>query len=60
MAKQINNNTELRSATILLNASCLSMCNAKTSKELTESFCTAKDLLIEIYKYTSDRITVKE
>lgn len=54
--KQITNEKDLRSATILLNASGLSMCNAKTVEELVEHFGTAKDLLIELYKYNATRI----
>lgn len=54
--KAITNDTELRSATILLNANGLSMCNAKTIEELVEHFSGAKDLLIEIYKYNAKRI----
>lgn len=54
--KPITNDTEQRSATILLNANGLSMCNAKTSEELVEHFSQAKDLLIELYKYNAKRI----
>lgn len=58
--KPITNDTELRSATILLNANGLAMCNDKTVDEVVQHFCEAKDLLIEIYKYNTTRIVGSE
>jgi len=54
--KPITNDTEQRSATILLNHHSLAMCNDKTMDKLVENFAQAKDLLIEIYKYNAKRI----
>lgn len=58
--KPVTNDTELRSATILLNANGLAMCNDKTVDEVVQHFCEAKDLLIEIYKYNTKRIVDQE
>ena len=58
--KPITNDTEQRSATILLNHHCLTMCNDKTMDKLVEDFTQAKDLLIEIYKYNAKRIVALE
>lgn len=54
--KLITNETELRSATILLNAHSLAMCNETTQEKIVERFCEAKDLLIAIYQYNIQRI----
>lgn len=58
--KPITNDSEQRSATILLNHHSLAMCNAKTMENLVENFAEAKDLLIEIYKYNATRIVNSE
>lgn len=55
----ITNNTELRSAVILLNAYALKMCNDTSSEGLVENFTVAKDLLIEIYKYQAGIVSTQ-
>ena len=56
MATPVTNATEQRSATILLQASALNMCNARTKEDLVKNFTDAKDLLIELYKYNAERL----
>lgn len=56
----ITNDTEQRSATIMLNHHTLCICNEKTMDKLVEHFCEAKDLLIELYKYNCKRIANAE
>lgn len=56
----VTNASEQRSATILLQASTLNMCNAKTKEDLVKNFTDAKDLLIELYKYNAERLSSLE
>ena len=52
----ITNNEELRAAVTIATNSLYIMCNTKDSVELLNAFTSAKDNLIEIYKYNHLRI----
>ena len=51
MAKEINNVTELKEATVLVNANTLKMCNAKTVDEVIEAFNEATGNLVAVFRY---------
>lgn len=58
--KPIENVNELREAVVLLNANANAMCNAKDTEEIIKYFIESKDLLVNIYKYNVEKITLAD
>ena len=54
--KEITTHEELRQAAALVNSSVTQMCGTNDTEELVESFSTAKELMISIFKYNTNRI----
>ena len=52
---EVKNETDMRSAVILMNAAATSMCNAKTIEDLNEKMFDAKDTLLALYRYLATK-----
>lgn len=53
----IKDRTELNSAVALQTNHVYNICNAKTQDEVNKSFMEAKDLLIAIYKFNTEKLS---
>lgn len=54
---KIENVNELRASITLLTNYATTMSNATTTEEVINSFIFAKDVLVEIYKFNTQRVT---
>lgn len=55
--KSIATIDDLRQAVALLTSNVNALCNANTSDEIVKHFISAKDLLVEIYKFNVERLS---
>lgn len=55
METVINNQNEMRTEVVLLNANINNMCNATNIEDISKEFVEAKDRLVALFKFNVER-----
>ena len=55
MELKMNNQNDMRSMVVLLNANINNMCNATNTEDVSKEFIEAKDRLVALFKFNVER-----